>query len=102
MEKFILYLGLNDKDTKKQEINTIEAYKIVNNVVNNYCDGATIYECQGIYKHDNGEIVFEKTLKIELMFIDRVTVVSIVKDLKKALNQESIVLQKEIVESELI
>ena len=87
MEKFILYLGLNDKDTKKQEINTIEAYKIVNNVVNNYCDGATIYECQWIYKHDNGEIVFEKTLKIELMFVDRLTVVSIVKDLKKALNQ---------------
>ena len=102
MEKFILYLGLNDKDTKKQEINTIEAYKIVNNVVNNYCDGATIYECQGIYKHDNGTIVFEKTLKIELMFVDKLTVVSIVKDLKKALNQESIVLQKEIVESELI
>ena len=102
MEKFTLYLGLNDKDTKKQEINTIEAYKIVNNIINNYCEGATIYECQGIYKHDNGEIVFEKTLKIELMFVDKLTVVSIVKDLKKALNQESIVLQKEIVESELI
>ena len=102
MEKFILYLGLNDKDTKKQKINTIEAYKIVNNVVNNYCDGATIYECQGIYKHDSGEVVFEKTLKIELMFVDRVTVVALVKDLKKIFNQESIVLQKEIVESELI
>lgn len=102
MEKFTLYLGLNDKDTKKQEINTIEAYKIVNNVVNNYCDGATIYECQGIYKHNNGEIVFEKTLKIELMFVDRLTVVSLVKDLKEIFNQESIVLQKEIVESELI
>ena len=102
MEKFTLYLGLNDKDTKKKEINTIEAYKIVNNVVNNYCDGATIYECQGIYKHDNGEIVFEKTLKIELMFVDRLTVVSLVKDLKEIFNQESIVLQKEIVESELI
>lgn len=102
MEKFTLYLGLNDKNTKKQEINTIEAYKIVNNVVNNYCDGATIYECQGIYKHDNGTIVFEKTLKIELMFVDRLTVVSLVKDLKEIFNQESIVLQKEIVESELI
>ena len=102
MEKFTLYLGLNDKDTKKQEINTIEAYKIVNNVVNNYCDGATIYECQGIYKHDNGTIVFEKTLKIELMFVDRLTVVSLVKDLNEIFNQESIVLQKEIVESELI
>ena len=33
MEKFILYLGLNDKDTKKQEINTIEAYKIVNRFI---------------------------------------------------------------------
>lgn len=102
MEKFTLYLGLNDKDTKKQEVATLEAYKIVNNVVNSYCDGATIYECQGIYKHDNGEIVFEKTLKIELMFVDRLTVISVVKDLKKIFNQESIMLQKEIVESELI
>ena len=28
MEKFMLYVGLNDKDTKKQEIATLEAYKI--------------------------------------------------------------------------
>ena len=68
MEKFILYLGLNDKDTKKQEIATLEAYKIVNNIINNYCEGATIYECQGIYKHDNGEIVFEKTLNHNIYY----------------------------------
>ena len=36
------------------------------------------------------------------MFVDRLTVVSLVKDLKEIFNQESIVLQKEIVESELI
>ena len=29
MEKFILYVGLNDKDTKRQEIATLEAYKVV-------------------------------------------------------------------------
>lgn len=28
MQKYTLYLGLNDKDTKKQEIATLEAYKI--------------------------------------------------------------------------
>ena len=27
--KYTLYIGLNDKDTKKQEISTIEAYKLV-------------------------------------------------------------------------
>lgn len=102
MEKFILYVGLNDKDTKVQKINTLEAYKIVNNIVMQYTNGATIYEANGIYKHNDGTIVIEKTLRIELMFIDREIVNKIIDILKRVLNQESIVLQIEKINSELV
>jgi len=33
MTKFNLYVGLNDKTTKKQEISTIEAYKLITNII---------------------------------------------------------------------
>lgn len=102
MNKFILYLGLNDKDKKIQLINTIEAYKICNNILMHYTNGATIFEASGIYKHDNGEFTIEKTLRIELLFVDKKTVVSIVNDLKKAFNQESVAIQEQKIDSELL
>ena len=91
-----MYIGLNDKDTKKQNISTLEAYKMVSNILlNNNIDGATIFEAQGIYKHDNGEIVIENTLRVELAFIsDEKIIYNIIKLLKTALNQESIMLKK--------
>lgn len=102
MNKFTLYLGLNDKDKKVQLINTLEAYKICNNILMHYTDGATIFEANGIYKHDNGEFTIEKTLRIELLFVDKKTVLNIVDDLKKAFNQESIAVQEQKISSELI
>lgn len=102
MNKFTLYLGLNDKDKKVQLINTLEAYKICNNILMHYTDGATIFEANGIYKHENGEFTIEKTLRIELLFVDKKTVLNIVDDLKKAFNQESIAVQEQKISSELI
>ena len=51
IKKFTLYLGLNDKDTKRQEISTLEAYKVVSNLLAKDFGGGTIFEAQGIYKH---------------------------------------------------
>lgn len=101
MEKFNIYLGLNDKDTKTQQISTVEAYKIVNNMI--ICDfgGGTIFEADGIYKHDNGVIVTEKTLKIELMFTTIEKIKTFANELKKIFNQESVVIEKQLINSEL-
>lgn len=101
MDKYTLYLGLNDKDTKTQLVSTLEAYKVVTNVLKTYTDGATIYEARGIYKHDDGTFTTENTLRIELLFVERETVKTIVDILKQVLNQESIAVQHEVVESEL-
>lgn len=102
LKKFTLYLGLNDKDTRTQKINTIEAYKICNNILLSYTEGATIFEANGIYKHQDGTFTVEKTLRIELLFTDKNTVTKIVNDLKKVFNQESVAVQEENIISELM
>lgn len=101
MDKYILYVGLNDKDTKIQKIDTLSAYNLTNNILLNYVEGATVTQSKGIYKHNNGNVVIENTLIIELLFTDKTTVETIAKELKIVLNQESIAIQKQTIESYL-
>jgi hypothetical protein len=99
--KFTLYLGLNDKDTKMQKIATVEAYKIVSNIIAKRFDGGTIFEAYGIYRHDDGTIVKETTLRIELLFVERAAVKEFVNTLKEIFNQESIAVDESPITSEL-
>lgn len=101
IKKFTLYLGLNDKDTKTQQIATVEAYKIVSNLISSDFDGGTIFEARGIYKHEDGQIVTETTLRIELLFAEKKQVKNLCDTLKKLFNQESIAVQEEVINSEL-
>ena len=101
MTKHTLYMGLNDKDSKRQQISTLEAYKIVSNLVAKEFDGGTIYEADGVYRHDDGTIVIEKTLKIELLFAEQKDVKDFCETLKRIFNQESIAVQREEINSEL-
>ena len=101
MKKFTLYMGLNDKDAKVQVISTIEAYKVVSNIIAKDFGGGTIFESQGIYKHDDGKIVFEKTLRIEILFAEEPQIKALVAELKKIFNQESIAVQVEDINSDL-
>lgn len=102
IKKFTLYLGLNDKDTKVQMISTLEAYKVVSNILAKDFGGGTIFEAQGIYRHDDGQIVFEKTLRIEILFAELPQIKILVELLKKMFNQESIAVQEENIESSLM
>lgn len=66
MKKFTLYIGLFDKDSKQQEVTTLDAFKIATNLFVRHTGGATITEAHGIYTHENGEIVIEPTLRCEV------------------------------------
>ena len=101
IKKFTLYLGLNDKDSKQQEVSTLEAYKIVSNLISADFDGGTIFEAKGIYKHEDGTIVTETTLRIELLFAEQPQVKALTAVLKKLFNQESIAVQEEVINSQL-
>ena len=95
MLKFTIIAGLNDKDTKKQEIETAEAYdRIIKVLHNNNIEGATFTEAKGLYIHENGEAVFENSIKIELLFITEETARNICQELKVILNQESVILER--------
>lgn len=102
MKKITLYVGLNDKDTKTQKIDTVEAVKIVSNLIYTMMDGGTIYNATGIYKHENGDIVIENTLRIELIDCDEKSLGRLIETLKSVLNQESIIKQTELINSELV
>lgn len=101
--KYSLYLGLNDKDTKTQKIDTLEAYKILCNLLKSYnVEGFTVYNAHGFYMHNDGTFTTENTLKVELMFIDEKTIDNIIKQCKIVFNQECIIKQVEEVTSTLV
>ena len=102
MKKITLYCGLNDKNTKTQLIDTLEAFKIASNICCAYCDGATIFNATGIYKHYDGTIIIENTLRIELIDVTDDALKSIIQSLKIALNQESILKQTQNIDTEFI
>ena len=98
MKKITLYLGLNDKDTKKQELTTVDAFKIVNNIIKD----CTIVEGLGKYTHKDGTIVNETTFIITIFDFDNTTdIKAICSQLKTVLNQESVAVSIENIESQL-
>lgn len=96
MIKYNIYLGLNDKDTLKQKIDTTKARKEVYNILlKNNIKAYTIYLVNGIFTNEVGDITKEKTLKIEVLDIRKDDILKSIKEFKKVLNQESILLEEE-------
>ena len=87
------YIGTKDKDAKNYKL-TDEFIKqtIIDEVTKQYPSGFTITEGTGYYKHDNGEVVTEKTYIVTVL--DEVFVnVDLTNTLKEKLNQECIGVQ---------
>lgn len=94
MNKATLYVGLFDKDTKAQRFTSVEALKIAQTIVLSHVEGATISESHGIYKHDDGSVVVEPSLRIEISTENPDVIASrLSRDLKVALNQESVLVE---------
>lgn len=90
MKKIILFLGLFDKDTKTQEINIIDAYKVASNLLTDIIGFGTITQAMGVYTHDDGTIVQEPTLRIEVSGVELEPMKKLAIALKSAFNQESV------------
>lgn len=97
MTKYTLTVGLNDKITKTQLISTENAHEIIADTLLIDFDiyAFTMFDCYGVYRHENGEIVREKSIRIEIATDEEIndTITSIVKSLKESLNQESIMVE---------
>ena len=93
-----LFVGLNDKDTRTQLVSNPIAKKIIMNI----CGDCTISDAQGHYTHEDGSSVNEKAIRVEMLFKADNQVYSYAQRIKKELNQESIALVRDYIESELI
>ena len=89
-QKIILFLGLFDQDSKQQEISTLDAYKIASNLLVEIIGFGTITEAMGVYTHDDGTIVQEPTLRIEVSNVEIEPMKRLAIALKQAFNQESV------------
>lgn len=102
MKKYIITVGLNDKDTKKQKHFTRYYYKNIYKMLDYLAiEGATLTESKGYYRHEDGSTVKEKSINIELLFIEKVTVKHLAKLLLKKFNQESVVIAEQEINSDL-
>lgn len=104
MTRYTLTIGLFDKDTKKQKISSDMALRIVSDLVVQTVGYGTVYTGNGIYTHVNGFIVVEPSI---IYFIDgeeeeESKIKTLAWMIKKALNQESIMLEKSVVKMEFI
>ena len=104
MTRYTLTIGLFDKDTKRQKISTDIAIRIVSDLVVNVIGYGTIHTGNGIYTHNNGSIVVEPSI---VFFVDgekdlKDKVKNLAWQIKKALNQESIMLEETAVKMEFI
>lgn len=104
MTKYILTIGLNDKDTKQPKYDIITSYKIIETIIKQYVDGYTIYQTNGAYKHDDGTFIQEQSIRVELLFTSEITARIIAQKIKEptAMNQESIAFEIQEINSELI
>ena len=98
MNKHEIFIGLNDKNTKTQMINTDEAMLRVHSLIGD-CSMSII---QGYFTHADGSMVIEKTIKCEIFGMEDAKIHDIVNKLKLDLNQESILVNKYIGQVEFI
>ena len=87
------YIGTKDKDTKDYKL-TDDYFRqtITEEFAKQYSNGFTITEGTGYYKHDNGEVVTEKTYIVTVLdevFVNK----DLTNSLKEKLNQECIGVQ---------
>ena len=91
--KFVLTIGLFDKDTKKLELDPANAQALLNNEVAQTFEGATVYSADGVYRHNDGSTVREPSIRVEVSGASREAVVGLAKWAKAAFNQESVMLE---------
>ena len=104
MTRYTLTIGLFDKDTKRQKISSDMALKIVSDLVVQTIGYGTIHTGNGIYTHAAGAVVVEPSL---VYFVDgekdlKDKVKTLAWQIKKALNQESVMLEETAVKMEFI
>lgn len=101
-KRYTISLGLNDKDEMVQKIQTERILRLVTKVCANYGMAFSSYLQDGGYIHDSGEYVLEKSVCIVFIDPDEKMVDEVGKDLCAFLNQESVLVTVDEVDTYFI
>ena len=96
-----LYIGLNDRYTKRQEIPTERARMIVlDTLIDHGIRGCTILPARGVWQYEDDTLTDENTFVVEIMLEIECDFMLITDALKRELNQESIGVSRAVVDIE--
>jgi len=91
---YLLFIGLNDKDTYQQIIPTKKAKQIIEEICGRYTDGYTCMEAYGSWVDEKGRRTIENTMICQFADIRKEQLQKIMDELLTALNQNSILVEK--------
>lgn len=95
---YVLYIGLNDKDTYEQIVDDNIAMQIVRDIVSQRVSGATFSRAFGHWVDEFGNETTEQTIVCKIMYTDDEHIESICEILKSKLNQNCIMVEKTLLE----
>lgn len=100
MYKITYYIGCNDKDTLKQELSDTQIIGVIDNLFKDY----TLSKTQGRFTNKDGVKTFKKSFVVTLITdnekdFDDIFILHNCKPLKAFLNQESILVTKELIQA---
>ena len=94
-EKYIIYIGTNDKDTYQQEIPTNEARDMVNAICAKYVEGYTASDAKGGWVDETDTLTQENTLVYSLYNIKEEQLIQVMDEVREKLNQNSILVERQ-------
>ena len=92
--QYVMYVGTNDKDTYEQIIPTEEAKAMIDAICYKYLDGYTLQDAVGSWADETGTPTHENTIVCYFDDADEKTVYSIADEIIKALNQNTVLIEK--------
>lgn len=97
MKKFTIYVWLNDQTTKKQIVSKKAAMSRIQTLVASHFGGWTISPAKWVFKHEDGKIVIEESIRIETLDFgfDDGAIAGFCDLIKREFNQESILIETE-------
>lgn len=95
--EYVLYIGLNDKDTYDQIISTQEAIQKINTICTKYVTGYTIVETQGGWVDEKNMLTQENTLVYYFRGACESDICAIMDEVLLELNQNTIMMEERTV-----
>lgn len=99
--KYVMYVGTNDKDTYEQVIPTNEAKKIIDKICVKYVDAYTVQDAKGFWTDARGITLHENGVICYFYDADSSDVYNIADEIIEALNQDSVLIEKNYVVTDL-